>query len=174
MIELSIEQKALQNLAAAISNEEDGKKLRRQLARDLRDVAAPVVPEIVSGLMQIGSAGLPKSTDRKRAPGGQFTKGLRRTVASGIQVQARFAGRSTGVRVRIKRTPGFNNFSNAAKRMNKYSWRHRVFGKDVWVEQLGKENFFENPVIARQPELRDACMQAMEDMARRIKQRTES
>jgi hypothetical protein len=40
----------------------------------------------------------------------------------------RLSGRSTGVKVRIGQTPNLRGFKMAARRLNRKSWRHKVFG----------------------------------------------
>lgn len=163
-VELSIDQQALQALAKALSAEADGKKLRRDLAKELRGALQPVLGEIRSGLMSLGHGGLPTDGEPLRSAAGK------RIVA-----EARLTGRSTGARVRAKRTEATRNFRHAPKRLNSdKGWRRRVFGSDHWVVQVGKPGFFDDPIKDRKAELRAAVLKAMNDAAGRITGRARS
>lgn len=158
-IELSIDQQALQALTRALRAEDDGKKLRRDLANNLRHALEPAVADIKSGVMALGSAGLSTA-------GG----GLAAAVAKNVKAEARLTGRSTGARIRIRTTPGVRGFTHAPRRVNSpKGWRHPVFGdRDTWVQQIGVPGFFDRPIAARRTALRAAVLEAMEDMAERI------
>ncbi|MFY1660907.1 hypothetical protein [Micromonospora sp. WMMD1274] len=158
MIELSTDQQALQALGKALKSEADGKKLRRDLARDLRQALEPAKAEVRSGLMSMSTGGMSVEG-----------AGLRTTVLKGLKAEARLTGRSTGARLRMKRTPGVRNFKNAPKRLNsKRGWRHKVFGRDVWVQQEGEPGYFDEPLIKHKAQYRKAVLEAMEKCARRI------
>lgn len=158
-VELSIDQQALQAVARALAKEDDGKKLRRDLAKNIRHALEPAVDDIKAGVMAMGHAGL-----------ATVGAGLRESVAKGIKAEARLTGRSTGARVRARRTPGVRGFTHAPRRLNrKGGWRHPVFGdREVWVEQIGVPDFFDRPLTSRRAALRAAVLQAMEDAAERI------
>lgn len=163
LFELTIDQRALQAVTRALDAEDDGKSLRREMAAQLRDAVRPVIPEIQSGLMSIGHAGVPTMGEP-----------LRETVSRGIRPETSLTGRSTGVKIRAKRTPGLRGFANAAKRLNRErGFRHPVFGMDVWVTQYGKGHWFEDPILARRDDFRKAIWQVLEKMARRVKHRVE-
>lgn len=157
-VELSVEQEGLQALARALSEEADGKKLRRQLATELREASQPAVSEIKASLMSMSSAGLPSDGEP-----------LRSGVAKKIKAEARLTGRSTGARVKARKTQSLRGFANAAKRINsRKGWRHRTFGLDVWVRQIGKPGFFDDPLEDRRDEWRRAVLAVMEKTAKRI------
>ncbi|GIH29095.1 hypothetical protein Aph01nite_74050 [Acrocarpospora phusangensis] len=158
MIELSADQQALQALARALGREADGKKLRRDLAKELRQALQPAVGEIKAGLMSIGSGGLPADGEP-----------LRPAVARKIKAEARLSGRQTGARVRARRTEAVRGFRHAPKRLNSAKgWRRPVFGTGLWVVQLGKPGYFDDPLERRRGEFRTAVHKAMEDAAARI------
>lgn len=160
-VELSVEQDDLRRLVAALSELSDGKALRRELAKNLRDAVRPVVPEIQRGLMAVHSVGHGDGS-------------LRSTVAKGVTVAARLTQRSTGATIKVKRTPGLRGFSTAGRLLNRSGgWRHPVFGMDVWVAQKGNPGYFNNPINARRDQLRRAVVNAMEDMATRIATRVQ-
>ncbi|MEU1602687.1 hypothetical protein [Micromonospora matsumotoense] len=162
MIELSTDQKALQALGKALKQEADGKKLRRDLARELRQSLEPAKSEVRSSLMSMQSGGLPVSGPP-----------LRTAVLKGLKAEARLAGRSTGARLRIKRTPGVRGFANAPKRLNRPGgWRHKVFGRDVWVQQEGQPGYFDKTIKNNAAKYRRAVIEVMEKTARRIARNT--
>ncbi|GIH69440.1 hypothetical protein [Sphaerimonospora thailandensis] len=158
MIELSADQEALQALGRALKQEADGKALRRDLLKELKKPLAPAIAEIKSGLMSIGSGGLPSEGEPLRA-----------SVGRKIRAEAKLSGFGTGVRVKARRTPAVRGFANAPKRLNsRKGWRHRVYGRDVWVQQVGKPGYFDDPLRGRKAQFRTAVLQAMNDMAARI------
>lgn len=177
-VEVSVDQQALQALTRALNQEDDGKKLRRDLAKNIRQALDPAVDDIKSALMSFGHSGLP-------AVGG----GLGEAIAKGVRAEARLSGQSTGARIRMRRTPGIRGFTHAPRRLNSpKGWRHPVFGNretwvslrkgkgsrstggegETWVHQMGIPGFFDKSVDKRRDELHDAVLQAMEDMAERI------
>lgn len=164
MIELHVDQQAMQALGRALKSEVDGNKLRRDLAKRMREAMAPVAGEIRSGLMAMPTSG---AVPTEGGP-------LRTEVLKHLKVEARFSGRATGVRVRIRKR-GPRGFALAARRLNRKSgWRHRVFGRDVWVHQVGKPGYFDDPIEERAPESRRAVLEAMNDTAKRIADRARS
>ncbi|MDM4722748.1 hypothetical protein QTQ03_25280 [Micromonospora sp. WMMA1363] len=162
MIELSVDQQALQALGRALKAEADGKHLRRDLAQSLRDALQPALGEIRSGLMAMPASG---AIPTEGGP-------LRTEVLKHLKAEARLSGRSTGARVRIKKR-GPRGFALAARRLNrKRGWRHRVYGRDVWVRQIGKPKYFDDPLTERRSEYRAAVLAAMNATAARIAART--
>lgn len=158
MIELSIDQQALQALAKALKSEADGKKLRRDLAKDLRQALEPAKTEVRSALMSMQSGGMPVEG-----------AALRTTVLKGLKAEARMSGRSTGARLRIKKTPGLRGFKNAPKRLNRQGgWRHKVFGRDVWIQQEGQPGYFDRAIKDNAAQYKKAVLAAMEKTAQRI------
>ncbi|MET9301785.1 hypothetical protein ABZX66_20925 [Micromonospora aurantiaca] len=161
MIELSADSQALQALAKRLSQEADGKKLRRDLAKEIRQALEPAKQEIRAGLMGMSTAGIPV----EGAP-------LRTTVLKQLKAEARLTGRSTGARLRIRKKGMPRGFDNAPKRLNrKKGWRHRVYGRDVWVQQIGAPDYFDRPTRQHRAQYRAAVLKAMNDTARRITRR---
>lgn len=157
-VELSVDQQALRVLANALKQEADGKKMRRQLAADLRAALQPALGEIRSGLMAMPTSGAMPTE------GGP----LRTEVLKHLKAEARLSGRSTGARVRMKRR-GPRQFPLAGRRLNrKKGWRHRVWGRDVWVHQIGKPGYFDDPLRENRATYRRAVLKAMNDTAARI------
>jgi hypothetical protein len=148
-------------LGRALKAEDDGKQLKKDLLRNLRQALKPVQDEVKREINSMGSHG------------GEHGMALRRTVARKVVVQTRMSGRSAGVRLIAKKTPGLRGFRNAPKRLNsKKGWRHPVMGdREDWVHQMGKPDWFDGPVRARRSEFRKAVADVLDEMADRIRRR---
>ncbi|MEU8209785.1 hypothetical protein AB0B85_11360 [Micromonospora sp. NPDC049044] len=158
MIEMSVDQQALQAIGKALKSEVDGKMLRRDLAREMRQALEPAKSEVRSALMSMQTGGMPVEG-----------AGLRTQVLKGLKAEARLSGKATGARLRIKRTPGVRGFTHAPKRLNRQGgWRHKVFGRDVWVQQEGQPGYFDRAIKDNAAKYRDAVLAAMEKTAQRI------
>jgi hypothetical protein len=162
VITFTTDQKALQELARAMRQESDGKELRKDLIKELRGVLEPAKTEAKSSIMGMSTAGMSSSPN------------LRKAVAQKVTVQARLSGKSTGVRLRARKTPNVRGFVNAPKRLNRRTgWRHPVRGnRDIWVAQMGKPEWFDDPVRRDHDKYRKAVLSAMNRTALRIKART--
>jgi hypothetical protein len=157
-VELSVDQQRLQEVARALKQEADGKALRRDLLKTLKAVTEATKQEAHSNLMGIASAGLSEG-----AP-------LRSAVASQMKAEARLSGRRTGVGLKVRRKGMPRGFANAPKALNTpKGWRHRVYGRDVWVQQIAVPNeWFDRAARAHQEQAQAGVMEVMEDMAARI------
>jgi len=149
----------LRDVATALRYEEDGLRLRRALASELRQAVAPAVTQARAEVMSIGSAGLAE----KGEP-------LRNAVARGVRASARLSGDKAGVRVAASKKGMPRGFRNAPKRLNRAGgWRHPVFGnREVWVHQIGKPGWFDDPLQARKAQYRAAAAKVVRDTADRI------
>ena len=158
---LIIKPDKLISLARALKSEEDGKQLKKDLLRNLRNALKPVRDEVKAEINSMTSHG------------GSHGLALRRTVARKVTVQTRLTGRSAGVKLIAKKTPDLRGFRNAPKRLNsKKGWRHPAFGdREDWVQQMGKPDWFDGPVRRRRSEFRKAVAQVLDEMADRIKRR---
>ncbi|KAB8162920.1 hypothetical protein FH609_004115 [Streptomyces sp. 3MP-14] len=148
----------LDALVRRIRAEEDGKELRRELAANLRNELKPAAALAKSGIMAMSSAG----------PG--TSPALRSSIAKKIRPEVKLGGRWSGARVKAFKTPGARGFRNAPKRTNRAKgWRHPLFGnRDVWIQQRGREQWFDRALEGRQAQYRRAVLDAMEQMAARI------
>jgi hypothetical protein len=151
----------LQALVRALRAEEDGKQLRRDLAKNMRAALRPAAAEAKSAIMSMASAG----------PG--TSPALRSSIARKIRPEVKLGGRWSGARVKAFKTKNVRGFPHAPKRTNSAGgWRHPVFGdRDVWVTQRGKVDWFDRSFEGRENTYRRAVLDAMEDMARRIADR---
>jgi hypothetical protein len=168
-IELSIQQGDLAKLGAALKMAENGAVLRADLIKNLRAAIAPAVEE-AKGLVR-GITESPRAAHiKKNIAGGEATS-LGDAVARGVSTHVRLtasAGKIVGVSVRAKKTGMPRSFVNAPKRLNAMRFRHRVFGRDVWVEQVGRPKWFDGPMLGGKQAARTGCINAMQAVARRI------
>jgi hypothetical protein len=159
-VELSVDQHALQALARALSAEADGKKLRRDLSKSLRQAMEPLKHQVIGNLLGLD--------DTSPAAG---TLSLRQSLVPLVKAQGRLSGRSTGARLRVGAKGAARGFDHAARRLNRAKgWRHPLFGnREVWIEQRATPvEWFDSATRKSHGEMRKAVLSAMEDMAQRI------
>ncbi|HET6504618.1 MAG TPA: hypothetical protein VFG87_28045 [Amycolatopsis sp.] len=156
-VEFTVDQQDMQRVAKAMRAEEDGKTLRKQLVGELKDAVSPGVSKVQGKLRSIPHLGPTRSSP----PMGSY-------LASRVKPQIRLSGRSTGVAVRIAQTPALRGFKLAARRLNRSSWRRRVFG-GVWVTQTSPiPGFFDDTLAEGKEQYRAGVLRALEKMARRV------
>lgn len=156
-----MDQQALRLLARAMREESDGKQLRKDLTKELREALVPARSAVRSSIMSMSSAGM------------SVGPSLRKSVAQKVTIQVRMSGKASGASLRTRTTPNIRGFDNAPKRLNrKRGWRHPVRGNtEVWVTQLGKPDWFDDPIRRGRATYRGAVLAAMENAAKRIKSR---
>lgn len=157
VIEIEPDLTSLHRIVNALDAEENGVKLRRDLAKGLRKAGENAAQASRASLMAMGSAGLPHG------------ESLRAVVAAQVKSSARLTGDEAGVRITAG-SKGPRGFRNAARKLNRPGgWRHPVYGnRNNWVDQVGKPGWFDEPIRARHQEYRNAVEAAMQDMARRL------
>lgn len=156
-MEVEITSTALTALARRIKAEQDGKQIRKDLVTELRAAAAPGVAAVKEKLRSM-----------PRAARGQ-SPAMGTYLAGRTAVQVRTSGKKVGVRVRIPATPKLRGFAMAARRINKGSWRHRVYGRDVWVTQHSPiPGFFDDTLRGDHDRFRRAVVAVMRKTARRL------
>lgn len=161
-VEVEVTRDGLDALVRAIKAEADGKELRKELARNLRDVLKPAAQDAKNSIMGMSSAGL------SSAPA------LRSSIAKKIRPEVKLGGRWTGASVKARRTPNVRGFTNAPKRTQRArGWRTPNWGKreQPWRVQMGKPGWFDNPMRGRAGPAKRAALDAMEAMAARIASR---
>lgn len=156
-VELSIDTDDLRQFAAILNRSADPKRLRRELAKDLRGALQPAVQQARAGINAVGH-------DSRSRP----SPALRPTIGRNIRAEVRLTGRTTGARVKVKKTRNVRGFLNAPKLMNRDSFRHRVFGGEEWVEQFGKPGWFDDPMQEGMSRYRAAVHRVMEAWAARM------
>jgi len=171
MAQLSVEQSQLTALGKRFAAEADGAKLRLELIRNLRIAVAPAVEQIKSGAMQIKRAGSVAKRPTKKNPVPESSISLGAAIARGVSTQVRLtsgARKAAGVAVKARKSGMPRNFPNAPKRINAKKFRHRVYGRDRWVDQVGAPGFFDDPLRRDHALYRLACIKAMEATAARL------
>jgi len=161
-VEVSVKDQrdALRVLAKTLKQHSDGKRLRRELNRNLKSAIEPIKDKAKSNLLSIASSGRPHGTV------------LREAVAKELKVQVA-TGRRAGVKLRVRKRNMPRAFTNAPKALNNpKGWRHPVLGDtDVWVAQTAQptewfDSAHRDDGMRRQ--VRDAVQQAMETVAVQI------
>lgn len=159
MLELSADAENLAGIATALKYEEDGVRRRREFGRELRLALGPAVVQAKQEIMSMGSSGLPAAGSPLRA-----------SIAAQVKAETRMSGRNPGARVKVTKRRMPRGFVNAPKRTNQQGgWRHRVYGRDVWVQQIGKPGWFDDPMRRNAPRYRAAVVKVLEDTAERIR-----
>lgn len=158
MIELTVDASQIKRLAARIRREEASKQLRKDLVKDIRLAVAPGVSAVKEKLRAI-----PHESMAHPSPT------LGSYLAARVRPQVKLTGWSAGVRVRIGQTPNLRGFKLAARRFNHTHWRHKVFGRDVWVTQNSPiPGYFDDTLFAGRDKYRTAVFAAIHKMARRL------
>ncbi len=168
-IQLSLEQGDLAKLSAILKVAENGAQLRADLLTELRAVISPAADEAKSNIR--GLTPSPRAKHTKKGIAGGDATSLTDAIARGVTTQVRLtssAGKAVGVSVKAKKTGMPRNFVNAPKRFNAAKFRHRVWGREVWVDQVGRPQWFDGPMQSHKAEYRAACIAAMQRMAQRI------
>lgn len=163
-LSMEIEPTNLRNISRALKAEEDGKEMRKELTRNMRDALKPGAADAKSGIMSMAS-----STPHA-APA------LRSSIARKIRPEARISGKFPGAKVKAFKTPNIRGFANAAKRTNRSSgWRHPVHGnREVWIHQTGKAKWFDRAFEGRESDYKRAVQYALADMVNRVESRASS
>lgn len=159
--ELRATHEGLDRLVQALRLEEDGKALRKELAKNMREALKPGAEQAKGSIMGMVSLH------------GGAQPALRSAIARKIRPEVKLGGRWSGARVKAFKTKNVRGFPNAPKRTNSArGWRHPVWGnQDNWVHQRGKLEWFDKAFRGREGIYSQAVHQAMEDMARRIADR---
>lgn len=160
LLDVTVSSDGIRALGDALKAEADGKALRKELAKNMRDALKPAAELAKSGIMSMASAGPSTSPSMKTA------------IAKKIRPEVKLGGRWSGARVKAKKTPGLRGFANAPKRTQRPAgWRTQSFGNGVWRNQTGKVLWFDHAMDGQQDRYRQAVHEAMEAMARRIADR---
>ena|SRR5215467_11406090 len=160
-MEVKVDASDLARVAKVLRGEADGKQLRKELVADLKAAVAPGAAAVADKLRAIPHA----SASTAKPPLGSY-------LAARTKVQVRTGGRATGVAVRIQRTPNLRGFTFAAKRLNRDSWRHPVFGSDRWVDQDSPiRGYFDDTLSADREKYRAAVLEVLTKLAKRIARR---
>ncbi|MFM9643134.1 hypothetical protein [Streptomyces turgidiscabies] len=160
-VSVEVTQDELRDLIRAMRAEADGKELRKELAKSLRDDLKPHADRARNGALSIpdgGSATSPK---------------LRPAIARSIQPRVNLTMRGAGASIRARRTPRVRDFANAPKRTNsRKGWRTQSWGNGQWRNQVGKIGWFDDAMQNVGPDAKATIRRIVDEMAQRIAQRT--
>lgn len=161
LLDVSVSTDGIRALGDALKREADGKALRKELAKNMRDALKPAAEQAKSSIMGMVSTG-----QRQTSPA------LRSAIAKKIRPEVKLGGRWSGARVKAKKTVGLRGFANAPKRTQRArGWRTQTFGNGEWRTQRGKIQWFDRAMVGREDLYKRAVLDAMEAMARRIADR---
>lgn len=160
MIDVRVTSEDLEALGRRLREEADGKELRKELSKNLREALKPAAELAKSGIMAMSSAG----------PG--TAPALRSAIAKKIRPEVKLGGRWSGARVKSRKIPGIRGFANAPKRTQRPGgWRTKTWGREPWRTQHGKVDWFDHAMDGHQARYTAAVKEAMDAMADRIAQR---
>lgn len=161
--DITIDADQLRQFGQMLNRAAEPKKLRRELAKDLRGTLQPAVQKAKSNI----SGGLAHTSQTNPSPA------LGPSIARNVRAEVRLSGNSTGARVKVKKTRNVRGFLNAPKLTNRDKWRRPVWGRTgEWTEQIGRPGWFDDPMREDQTRYRAAMMQVLENWARRIARET--
>jgi hypothetical protein len=150
-----VDTKDLKAVVQALKQVEDGKEIRKQLSRELREVARPLVPKVRQAW---------QSAPSMQGPG-RGQPDLRVLLAKATRSQVRLSGKEAGVLIRTdgrKMPSGMRALPGYAEGIRRRRWRHPVYGnQSTWVEQRPFPRFYQ----AVQPDeeaARRACLAAVD------------
>ena len=153
----------LRNVSNALKAEEDGKQLRKELTKNMREALKPGAAQAKSSIMAMSSV----------TP--HDGPALKTAIARKIRPEVRITGKFPGAKIKAFKTKNLRNFPNAPKRTNRSSgWRHPVYGnREVWVQQTGKVKWFDRAFEGQDGHYRRQVQFALADMVNRIASRSD-
>jgi hypothetical protein len=152
--------KDVKEIAKRLRQMANGRELRKALVAALKSAAEPAASRARSRVRAIPHRSASKS--KGGSLGGR--------VAAQVRVKAATGGKSAGVRVSVNKRSGLpRGFTNAPHRLNRPAgWRHPVYGRGVWVVQVGQPGWFDEPMRDSQPEARRKAAEVLKETAQKI------
>jgi hypothetical protein len=159
-IVLTIDQKAMQAVKAALTAEADGAALRTSLTKNLKTAMVPAVNDAKQAILAMPSKAV-------------HTEPLRQSIAQAIKPSVSYTGKSTGATIKAAKNKYPRGFKSAPAATNARGWQHPVFGNTPKVFQVGAPGWFDK-VKEHLPEYREAIVESLIEMAERIAARSKS
>jgi hypothetical protein len=131
-----------------------GKGLRKELLKEIRDAGKPTVQKV-----RQAAQALPGESDKE----------LRQAIASGVAVRTKLSGKNAGIHIIVRRARLPQGKERVPRLMNRGKWRHPVFGRDVWVDQVSEPGWFDEAVRGDANRFRKAVLQAIANTNNKIK-----
>jgi hypothetical protein len=160
-------------------------ELRRELARAMKDAAAPVVQEAADRVRSLPVTGVGGGASARAARAAQalgrrmagdrgklraFRRaGLRATIARSVRAKVSTSGNSASVRIQVNRNMLPPDQRTLPGHLNEGTWRHPVFGdRDVWVAQMAPPGWFDDPMRTGGPRIRQEAFDVVERFIDRL------
>lgn len=161
-LSLELDPQNLRAVGRALRAEEDGKELRKELTKNMREALKPGAARAKSSIMSMAS------TTPHDGPA------LKTSIARKIRPEVRITGKFPGAKIKAFKTKNLRGFPNAPKRTNRASgWRHPVYGnREVWVQQTGKVKWFDRAFEGEQAHYKRQVQLALAEMVNRIASRS--
>lgn len=145
----------LRAVSRALKQHADGKELAKQLRKNLREAARPLVPKVRAAWLSAPSQNQPNV-------GGVD---LRALLAKATRLEVRTTGKEAGVRVRTdgrKMPSGMRSLPGYAEGIRRRQWRHPVYGRrSTWTTQRPFPRFYA-AVRPDEQRARRACEEAVD------------
>jgi hypothetical protein len=149
----------LRRLIKDLAGQADGKQLRQEFTRQVRDVLRPVVQEV-----KVAYRAAPSQQGSARRRGGSLRGELAKATAMRVRATGKRAGVSIGVAG--KRMPSGMRALPRYWEGTKPRWRHPVYGdRDVWVDQAARPTA--TPIVERHDHLVVAAVERAAEQIRR-------
>lgn len=159
MIELDSDIKLkMAGLRQAMAQAEDGKILKRELAKRLRGILNPLVAQQRARVLALPSKG-------HRGPS------MRQAIARQTKAATRWSGQNTGVSV-IQRTRSMpRDFAMAGRMFNREEgWHPKTIGGEVEHQQIRPAQWFDQGTVDRRQAAAQQVHEALEAAAAKIGQ----
>ncbi|MBP2325325.1 hypothetical protein JOF56_005710 [Kibdelosporangium banguiense] len=153
--------------------------LRRELARAMREAAAPVVQDAQSRVQSLSVTGASggasaraaraatalgrrKATDRAKNRA-HARAGLRATIARSVRARVSTSGTSANVRIHLNKNVLPPDQRTLPGHLNEGRWKHPVFGnRDIWVAQSAPPAWFDDAMRSGGPRIRQEAFDVVE------------
>jgi hypothetical protein len=116
--------------------------------------------------MRVAAEPLVSDVQAEIRKGGASVTGMREGLAAGTKASVSL-GKRAGVTVVTSPARLPANKKAMARTWNKNTFRHRVFGRDVWVAQAGHEYFLPT-ILAHRVAFQRAVLAALQDAIREV------
>jgi len=136
------------------------KELDKNVAKEFRKALKKGTAGAVAGAKQ-AALNLPSQNKSKGASG--LRRGIARSITSQISTSS-----SPRIGIRVSKT-SLGPKGNLPKLMNKGSWRHPVWGKDVWVTQTSRAGWFDDEMRKHKEEVEKELKDTLDMFEKRLK-----
>lgn len=146
------------------------KQMRKELSKAIREAVKPAVADIKAKVRTLPVTTTSSGTHAARARGNsrRAERGLRAAIAAGVYIKVNYG--NPDVRIVVQAALPADQAKLPKYLNTEKGWRHPVFGnRKVWVRQVGRP-YFEPPILARQPAIREGIIAALDKAAETVVQ----